>query len=98
MRVSLVVRGEEWISSVPLHLQLFDALGFARVRYAHIALGHRAARDIPSESGASKDGASEGEAPGDRLALLVPGDVDDFGTCCAACCCSRRPDGRVLIS
>ncbi len=37
MRVSLVVRGEEWISSVPLHLQLFDALGFARVRYAHIA-------------------------------------------------------------
>ena len=37
MRVSLVVRGEEWISSVPLHLQLFDALGFPRVRYAHIA-------------------------------------------------------------
>ena len=37
MRVSLVVRGEEWISSVPLHLQLFDALGFSRVRYAHIA-------------------------------------------------------------
>jgi glutamyl-tRNA synthetase len=38
MRVSLVIRGEEWISSVPLHLQLFDALGFERVRYAHIAL------------------------------------------------------------
>ena len=38
MRVSLVIRGEEWISSVPLHLQLFDALGFARVQYAHIAL------------------------------------------------------------
>ncbi len=38
MRVSLVVRGEEWISSVPLHLQLFDALGFPRVRYAHVAL------------------------------------------------------------
>src|SRR6185369_10207031 len=27
MRVNLVIRGEEWISSVPLHLQLFDALG-----------------------------------------------------------------------
>jgi glutamyl-tRNA synthetase len=38
MRITLVVRGEEWISSVPLHLQLFDALGFPRVRYAHVAL------------------------------------------------------------
>jgi glutamyl-tRNA synthetase len=38
MRVNLVIRGEEWISSVPLHLQLFDALGFARVQYAHVAL------------------------------------------------------------
>ncbi len=38
MRVSLVIRGEEWISSVPLHLQLFDALGFDRVQYAHFAL------------------------------------------------------------
>jgi len=37
MRITLVIRGEEWISSVPLHLQLFDALGFERVRYAHIA-------------------------------------------------------------
>jgi glutamyl-tRNA synthetase len=37
MRVSLVVRGDEWLSSVPLHLQLFDALGFGRIRYAHIA-------------------------------------------------------------
>ena len=38
MRITLVIRGEEWISSVPLHLQLFDALGFPRVRYAHVAL------------------------------------------------------------
>jgi glutamyl-tRNA synthetase len=37
MRVTLVIRAEEWISSVPLHLQLFDALGFAPVTYAHIA-------------------------------------------------------------
>src|SRR5579863_6409325 len=37
MRVTLVLRGEEWISSVPLHLQLFDALGFERIRYSHIA-------------------------------------------------------------
>jgi glutamyl-tRNA synthetase len=37
MRVNLVIRGDEWISSVPLHLQLFDALGFERVEYAHFA-------------------------------------------------------------
>jgi glutamyl-tRNA synthetase len=37
MRVTLVIRGEEWISSVPLHLQLFDALDFEPVTYAHIA-------------------------------------------------------------
>ena len=37
MRVNLVIRGEEWISSVPLHLQLFAALGFEAPTYAHIA-------------------------------------------------------------
>jgi len=37
MRVNLVIRGEEWISSVPLHLQLFAALGFDVPQYAHVA-------------------------------------------------------------
>src|SRR5262245_23141768 len=37
MRVNLVLRGEEWISSVPVHLQLFAALGFEPIPYAHIA-------------------------------------------------------------
>ncbi|MFE4857444.1 glutamate--tRNA ligase [Streptomyces sp. NPDC056670] len=37
MRVGLVIRGEEWISSVPVHLQLFEALGFEPPHYAHIA-------------------------------------------------------------
>jgi glutamyl-tRNA synthetase len=37
MRISLVIRAEEWLSSVPLHHQLFDALGFPRIRYAHVA-------------------------------------------------------------
>ena len=37
MRVTLVIRGDEWLSSVPVHLQLFAALGFEPVRYAHIA-------------------------------------------------------------
>jgi glutamyl-tRNA synthetase len=37
MRVNLVVRAEEWLSSVPLHLQLFAAAGFEQVPYAHVA-------------------------------------------------------------
>jgi glutamyl-tRNA synthetase len=37
MRVTVVLRGEEWISSVPVHLQLFTALGFLPIPYAHIA-------------------------------------------------------------
>ena len=37
MRVTVVLRGEEWISSVPVHLQLFKALGFEPIPYAHIA-------------------------------------------------------------
>ncbi len=37
MRISLVIRAEEWLSSVPLHHQLCDALGFERFRYAHLA-------------------------------------------------------------
>ena len=37
MRTSLVVRTEEWLSSVPVHRQLFAALGFDPVDYAHLA-------------------------------------------------------------
>ena len=37
MRVTLVIRSEEWISSVPLHQQLFAALDHPPITYAHIA-------------------------------------------------------------
>lgn len=37
MRTTHVVRGDEWLSSVPLHLQLFQELGFKAPKYAHIA-------------------------------------------------------------
>jgi len=32
-----VIRGDEWISSAPIHIQLFDVLGFEQPRYAHIS-------------------------------------------------------------
>ena len=35
MRTTLVIRGEEWYSSLASHLELFDALGFEPVKYAH---------------------------------------------------------------
>jgi glutamyl-tRNA synthetase len=37
MRVTIMIRADEWLSSIPLHLQLFEALGFPMPRYAHIA-------------------------------------------------------------
>lgn len=37
MRTTHVIRGDEWIASVPLHLQLFKYLGFKPVKYAHVA-------------------------------------------------------------
>lgn len=36
MRTTLVSRGEEWISSVPLHLEMFAAVKFNQPRYAHL--------------------------------------------------------------
>ena len=37
MRTTIVVRGEEWLATLPIHLQLFDTLGFKRPKYAHTA-------------------------------------------------------------
>lgn len=37
MGTNCVIRGDEWLSSIPLHLQLFQCLGFKTPRYAHIA-------------------------------------------------------------
>lgn len=35
MRTTVVLRGEEWIASAPIHLELFKALGFDLPKYAH---------------------------------------------------------------
>ena len=36
MRTTHVVRGDEWLSTLPFHLQLFRALGFKPPKYLHI--------------------------------------------------------------
>ena len=37
MRVTHVIRSDEWVSSIPLHLELFQTLGFKTPKYCHYA-------------------------------------------------------------
>ncbi|MFZ5354449.1 MAG: glutamate--tRNA ligase [Bacillota bacterium] len=37
MRTTHVVRGDEWLSSVPLHFELFKALGWEKPQYVHVS-------------------------------------------------------------
>ena len=37
MRTTDVVRGEEWLPSLPFHVQLFEVLGFELPRYVHVS-------------------------------------------------------------
>ena len=37
MHTTHVIRGDEWVSSIPLHVQLFEILGFKRPEYVHTA-------------------------------------------------------------
>ena len=37
MRVTHVIRSDEWVSSIPLHLELFNTLGFKVPKYCHYA-------------------------------------------------------------
>ena len=36
MRTNVVMRGEEWLSSLPIHYELFNSLGFKMPEYAHL--------------------------------------------------------------
>ncbi len=64
MRVSLVIRTDEWLSSVPLHLQLFDALGFSRLRYAHAA-------PLMKQDGSSRRKLSKRKDPEANVAYYI---------------------------
>ncbi len=35
MRTTVVIRGEEWLASLPIHIELFNLLGFRRPKYGH---------------------------------------------------------------
>ena len=36
MRTTIVTRGEEWLPSLPTHLELFEAMGWKAPKYAHL--------------------------------------------------------------
>lgn len=36
MGTTIVSRGEEWLSSLPIHIQMFEALGWKAPKYAHL--------------------------------------------------------------
>ncbi len=38
MEISHVIRGEEWLPSLPLHYQLYDAFGWEKPQFAHLPL------------------------------------------------------------
>ena len=37
MHTTHVIRGEEWLPSLPIHVELFNTLGFTLPKYAHVA-------------------------------------------------------------
>lgn len=55
MHTTHVVRGEEWLSSVPLHIELFRAFGFKPPKYIHIPLILKQDGDIKRKISKRKD-------------------------------------------
>ena len=37
MRTTHITRGDEWVSSLPIHIQLFNVFGFTPPKYAHLS-------------------------------------------------------------
>ena len=37
MRTTHVIRGDEWVSSLPIHVQLFQMFGYEPLKYAHLS-------------------------------------------------------------
>ena len=81
MRITHVIRGEEWLSSVPKHLLLYDALGWKPPQMAHLPLimsstgGKLSKRSAEREGIATnvrayRDGGYEPEAVVNFLAML----------------------------
>ncbi len=64
MRTTHVVRGEEWLSTFPYHLQMFEVLGWEKPAYIHTA-------HMLKQDGASKRKLSKRKDPEARLTYYL---------------------------
>lgn len=59
MEITDVIRGEEWLPSLPLHILLYEAFGWEHPRFSHLPLLLK-----PAEMGPGKLSKRDGEAGG----------------------------------
>ncbi len=55
MRTTHVVRGEEWLSTLPMHVQAFDALGWERPIFCHTSVLMKMDGDVKRKLSKRKD-------------------------------------------
>ncbi|GAB4432821.1 MAG: glutamate--tRNA ligase [Anaerolineae bacterium] len=60
MQISHVIRGDEWVNSLPLHIYLYQALGWEPPVFAHMSL-------ILNPTGKGKMSKREGRAPDGKV-------------------------------
>lgn len=88
MDIDIVIRGEEWLSSTPKHLLLFEFFGWNAPRYAHVPLLLNADRSKLSKRQndvAAKEYQDKGYLPEALINFLVllgwnPGDTKELFT------------------
>ena len=78
MRTTTVIRGEEWIPSLPIHVELFEALGWEAPKYAHLPVimkldenGHKRKLSKRLDSEAAVSFFMEDGYPSDALIMYL---------------------------
>lgn len=87
MRTTHVVRGDEWLPSLPFHIQLFRALGFSLPKYVHIG-------PLMKMDGASKRKLSKRKDPGAGRSLITKPRASRTGLSMNTCDLCRTPTMR----
>ena len=76
MEITHIMRGQEWLPSVPLHVILYEALGWKPPAYCHLPMvmgkdGHKLSKRLGSTS--VRDFRAQGYLPGGAPELHRPG-------------------------
>ena len=93
MDITLVTRGEEWISSLPRHALLFDAFGYDRPEYAHASV-------IRAPGGgklSKRDGAKSANHGGMAVEVGTNGASQPHPSSCACTLWALGPLDQFLI-